>query len=180
MPIFDTYLRVISDCRYHIVRGEKVFYFVRPSARNMAIYEAWSSSPDQSSLFLPDLIAAAVKEEREQQQQHRDATSTATEGDDQGQQQAHPLAGECFQVHLKAGDTMYIPGGWIHAVYTPKDAVVFGGNFLHFASVGRQLEVFGVENRTRVAKKYRYPYFKQMAWCVRIYIEIYIWSILLV
>jgi F-box/leucine-rich repeat protein 10/11 len=65
---------------------------------------------------------------------------------------------------MKAGDTMYLPGGWIHAVYTPKDSVVFGGNFLHFASIGRQLEVFGIENRSRVSKKYRYPYFKQMSW----------------
>ena len=28
------------------------------------------------------------------------------------------------------GDTLVIPSGWIHAVYTPADSMVFGGNFL--------------------------------------------------
>lgn len=26
---------------------------------------------------------------------------------------------------------MIIPTGWIHGVYTPKDTLVIGGNFLH-------------------------------------------------
>lgn len=141
------------------MRGEKVFYFIRPSARNLAIYEAWSSSPDQNSIFLPDLIAARAQENGSDL-----CLGPGAEGEAGRSHQSHPLVGECFQVHMKAGDTMYLPGGWIHAVYTPKDSVVFGGNFLHFASIGRQLEVFGIENRSRVSKKYRYPYFKQMSW----------------
>lgn len=41
------------------------------------------------------------------------------------------MCDEVFKVDLKSGDTMIIPTGWIHAVYTPVDTLVFGGNFLH-------------------------------------------------
>lgn len=33
-----------------------------------------------------------------------------------------------------------IPTGWIHAVYTPKDSIVFGGNFLHSLNISLQLQ----------------------------------------
>ena len=29
--------------------------------------------------------------------------------------------------------------GWIHAVLTPKDSLVFGGNFIHRFNIGLQL-----------------------------------------
>lgn len=38
---------------------------------------------------------------------------------------------KCARVYLTAGNTFFIPSGWIHAVYTPTDSLVFGGNFLH-------------------------------------------------
>ncbi|KAJ8951462.1 hypothetical protein NQ318_006895 [Aromia moschata] len=34
-------------------------------------------------------------------------------------------------VFWRSGQTMLIPTGWIYAVYTPVDSLVFGGNFLH-------------------------------------------------
>jgi hypothetical protein len=58
------------------------------------------------------------------------------------------MVDEVIKVNLHEGNTMIIPTGWIHAVvccplaallgcqlifaeYTPQDALVFGGNFLH-------------------------------------------------
>lgn len=35
---------------------------------------------------------------------------------------------------------MFIPTGWIHAVYTSKDSLVFGGNFLHSLNMELQLK----------------------------------------
>ena len=35
---------------------------------------------------------------------------------------------------------MFVPTGWIHAVWTPKDSLVFGGNFLHSLNIALQLE----------------------------------------
>jgi len=40
--------------------------------------------------------------------------------------------------------------GWIHAVYTPMDTLVFGGNFLHSFNIPMQLTVYEIENRTKV------------------------------
>ena len=35
------------------------------------------------------------------------------------------------RITVSAGETLLIPGGWPHAVVTPEDSVVVGGNFLH-------------------------------------------------
>lgn len=48
----------------------------------------------------------------------------------------------CYMVELYAGQTMMIPSGWIHGVYTPKDSIVIGGNFLHGHSIPTQLQVY--------------------------------------
>jgi F-box/leucine-rich repeat protein 10/11 len=43
-----------------------------------------------------------------------------------------------------------IPTGWIHAVYTPQDSLVFGGNFLHRFNVHGQIEIMLLEKRLKV------------------------------
>ncbi|KAI8100122.1 uncharacterized protein BX664DRAFT_290676 [Halteromyces radiatus] len=70
----------------------------------------------------------------------------------------------CYAVHLKAGNTMIIPTGWIHAVYTPEDALVIGGNFLHGLNIGTQLQIYDIEEATNVPAKFRFPYFKRINW----------------
>lgn len=72
----------------------------------------------------------------------------------------------CFVVDLLAGQTLLIPGAWIHAVHTPLDSLVFGGNFLHSYNIIRQLQVYGIEQRTNVGKIYRFPHFKFINWLV--------------
>lgn len=72
----------------------------------------------------------------------------------------------CFQLDLLAGQTLLIPGAWIHAVHTPIDSLVFGGNFLHSFNTVRQLQVYGIEQRTFVGKAYRFPHFKLVNWFV--------------
>lgn len=42
--------------------------------------------------------------------------------------------------------------GWIHAVYTPVDSLVFGGNILHSFNVPMQLRIYEIEDRTRVRR----------------------------
>jgi F-box and leucine-rich repeat protein 10/11 len=63
------------------------------------------------------------------------------------------MVDEVVKVELTTGNTMVIPTGWIHAVVgvsfymlkaelnrinqaTPKDTLVFGGNFLHSYNIG--------------------------------------------
>jgi len=76
---------------------------------------------------------------------------------------------ECIRIDLEAGDTMIIPSGWIHAVYTPVDSLVIGGNFLTPLQIISQLNIAGIETRTRVPKKFRFPFFDLAMWYTAIY-----------
>ncbi|KAF2807790.1 Clavaminate synthase-like protein, partial [Mytilinidion resinicola] len=71
---------------------------------------------------------------------------------------------ECYRVDLSEGDTMLIPAGWIHAVWTPENSLVIGGNFLTRLNYGMQIRVFEVEKATKVARKFRYPNFQKVLW----------------
>ncbi|XP_061393788.1 jmjC domain-containing histone demethylation protein 1 [Musca vetustissima] len=73
---------------------------------------------------------------------------------------------KCARVYLTAGNTFFIPTGWIHAVYTPTDSLVFGGNFLHSFGIVKQLKTAQVEDATKVPQKFRYPFFTEMLWYV--------------
>ena len=101
------------------------------------------------------------------------------------------MVDEVTKVDLREGNTMIIPTGWIHAVvrcllvllwlwlifveYTPQDALVFGGNFLHSynaalrtcascyrlsrSSRPAELKVREIEISTHVPKKFCFPLF---------------------
>ncbi|EGG03663.1 uncharacterized protein MELLADRAFT_37912, partial [Melampsora larici-populina 98AG31] len=120
-----------SSVFYHVLRGSKTFYFIRPTPSNLQKYEKWSGDPDlQESTWLGDQVDIVYK------------------------------------VSLQAGHTMIIPTGWIHAVYTPIDSLVFGGNYLHSLNIPIQLRVHEIENNTKVPKKFRFPFFIRMLWYV--------------
>ncbi|XP_013394792.1 lysine-specific demethylase 2B [Lingula anatina] len=71
---------------------------------------------------------------------------------------------KCQRIKLEAGYTFFIPAGWIHAVYTPDDSLVFGGNFIHSYNIPMQLRCIEVEDRVHVPGKFRYPFFNEMCW----------------
>lgn len=71
---------------------------------------------------------------------------------------------ECYRVDLAEGDTMLIPAGWIHAVWTPEDSLVIGGNFLTRMNYGMQFRIAQIEKNTGVARKFRYPHFQKLHW----------------
>uniref|UniRef100_A0A1A8GQ11 [histone H3]-dimethyl-L-lysine(36) demethylase n=1 Tax=Nothobranchius korthausae TaxID=1143690 RepID=A0A1A8GQ11_9TELE len=83
-------------------------------------------------------------------------------------------ASDCQRIELKQGCTFIIPSGWIHAVYTPVDSMVFGGNFLHSFNIPMQLNICSIEDRTRVPGKFRFPFFYEMCWYV---LERYVFSL---
>ncbi|XP_073332705.1 lysine (K)-specific demethylase 2Aa isoform X4 [Pagrus major] len=83
-------------------------------------------------------------------------------------------ASDCQRIELKQGCTFIIPSGWIHAVYTPVDSMVFGGNFLHSFNIPTQLNICNIEDRTRVPVKFRYPFYYEMCWYV---LERYVFSL---
>lgn len=63
----------------------------------------------------------------------------------------------CMIVKLHKGDTMFIPSGWIHAVYTPVDSMVIGGNFLTRNHYETQSKIQAIEVATDVKLSQRYP-----------------------
>lgn len=41
---------------YHVLRGEKIFYFIRPTAANLTLYQQWMTSSNQSETFFGDQV----------------------------------------------------------------------------------------------------------------------------
>ncbi|EYB89571.1 hypothetical protein Y032_0230g2966 [Ancylostoma ceylanicum] len=76
--------------------------------------------------------------------------------------------GALRRVVIEEGQTLMIPSGWIHAVYTPIDSLVFGGNFLHALNVPMQLKIYEMEQRLKkevgTEDKYLFPHFELVNW----------------
>ena len=82
------------------------------------------------------------------------------------------ITSECYRVNLSAGDTMIIPSGWIHAVWTPENSLVIGGNFLTRLHYELQIRIAEIEKNTKVPRKFRYPHFQKIMWYTAIrYLE---------
>ncbi|CAD6190290.1 unnamed protein product [Caenorhabditis auriculariae] len=114
---------------YHVLKGQKVFWLIPPTATNFLLYQEHAKNTEDRSFF---------------------GKSVET----------------CGMVILKPGDTMLIPSGWIHAVYTPVDSLVFGGNFLHSLSCKMQIKVYQCENRLNITRKFRLPYNEELIFYV--------------
>ncbi|XP_040048839.2 histone lysine demethylase PHF8 isoform X3 [Gasterosteus aculeatus] len=46
---------------YHVLRGEKIFYLISPTAANLALFERWSSSSNQNEMFFGDQVDMCYK-----------------------------------------------------------------------------------------------------------------------
>ncbi|QIW99613.1 hypothetical protein AMS68_005131 [Peltaster fructicola] len=79
------------------------------------------------------------------------------------------LTNECYRVDLKEGDTMLIPSGWIHAVWTPETSLVIGGNFLTHMNFKNQFKVAEIEKNNETPMKFRYPFFQRLMWYTAIH-----------
>ena len=67
-------------------------------------------------------------------------------------------------IYLKPGNTLLLPSGWIHAVLTTGDSLVFGGNFLCNYSIAMQQKVYALEEKLRVRQQFRHPRFTDVLW----------------
>ncbi|CAF2086066.1 unnamed protein product [Rotaria magnacalcarata] len=70
----------------------------------------------------------------------------------------------CYKMHLREENTILIPPGWIHAVYTVTDSLVFGGNFLQSMGVDMQLRIYELERFAQVPNKFQFPLFETFHW----------------
>lgn len=90
-----------------------------------------------------------------------------SESADQGSQWFGDLADATYTVTLKQGNTLIIPTGWMHAVYTPEDSLVIGGNFVHSYGIEGQQKIVQIEIDTKVPLKFRFPGYQTLCWCVK-------------
>ncbi|TIB70634.1 hypothetical protein E3Q24_02798 [Wallemia mellicola] len=89
-----------------------------------------------------------------------------SESADQGSQWFGDLADTTYKVTLEAGNTLIIPTGWIHAVHTPTDSLVIGGNFVHSYGIEGQQKIVQIEIDTKVPLKFRFPGYQTLCWYV--------------
>ncbi|KAI4489620.1 hypothetical protein M0802_010930 [Mischocyttarus mexicanus] len=113
---------------YHVLKGEKVFYLIKPTSANLQLYQHWMCSSTQSETFFGDQADA------------------------------------CYKCVIKQGQTMMIPTGWIHAVLTPVDSLVFGGNFVHSLNIPMQIQIYELERKMKTPSKFQYPGFETINW----------------
>lgn len=146
---------------YHIHTGRKVFYLIPPTHHNMLVYKSWTCSPSQGSTFLGDLVWNHAHGHRSGHGNGDNDGYKHVYGDGDGYDNTYT---GCTTFTLTPNETLFIPSGWIHAVYTPEDSVVFGGNFLHVYSVFRQLQCYHIEYSTKIDKAYLFPQYKEIHW----------------
>lgn len=70
----------------------------------------------------------------------------------------------CMLITLNKGDTLFVPSGWIHAVYTPQDSLVIGGNFLTRSHYAKQMAIQRIEVITDTKISQRYPKYTTLMW----------------
>ncbi|KAM8753258.1 histone lysine demethylase PHF8 isoform 2-T2 [Rhynchonycteris naso] len=46
---------------YHVLKGEKIFYLIRPTNANLTLFECWSSSSNQDEMFFGDQVDKCYK-----------------------------------------------------------------------------------------------------------------------
>ncbi|CAG0896830.1 unnamed protein product [Cyprideis torosa] len=73
-------------------------------------------------------------------------------------------ADSCYRLKLSPGETLFLPSGWIHAVFTPVDSLAFGGNFLHSYSIPLQLSSYELEGACKTDEHLRFPKFETLNW----------------
>jgi F-box/leucine-rich repeat protein 10/11 len=126
---------------YTVCAGAKQFLMFPPTPHNLKLYAKWCLEPDQNFLWFPLYQA--------------DTRAGAPQGG--------------FKVALAEGDLFFIPSGWIHAVYTPEDSVVIGGNYLTLADLEMQLQINAIERDTKVPSRFRFPDFNKVWWLASVY-----------
>ncbi|CAB3378450.1 Hypothetical predicted protein [Cloeon dipterum] len=71
---------------------------------------------------------------------------------------------KCYQFVLRAGQTLVLPGGWIHAVLTMQDSIMFGGNFLTDFNIELQLSAYAIEMASHTPASFCFPNFEGLHW----------------
>mmetsp|Transcript_9987 Transcript_9987/g.18191 ORF Transcript_9987/g.18191 Transcript_9987/m.18191 type:complete len:549 (+) Transcript_9987:273-1919(+) len=121
---------------YHLFSGRKIFYFIEPTPENIKIYSKWATNASGSKTSTYEFLPDLIL----------------------------AAGGEVYEVVLRKGQTLFIPSGWMHAVFTPEDSLVFGGNFVHRHSLEMQLIIYRLERQMKVGMDFRFPNYQKLMW----------------
>jgi hypothetical protein len=136
----------LSSEQYHVYFGGKVFYFIEPTPRNLKIYSDWATNKG----------VGGARRSRATNRKYVFLPDLIVSS-----------GGSVYEVPLRAGQTLFIPSGWIHAVHTPDDdSLVFGGNFVHRHSLEMQLRIHRLEGTMKVGPDFRFPNYQKLMWYV--------------
>ena len=127
-----------SSAWYHVLSGKKIFWLIPPTDDNLQLYEDW-------------VLAGGGNGGKSDGGNHPPAFF----GD---------RVSACGRLEVGAGQTVFVPGGWIHAVYAAQDTIMFGGNFLHSFNIEKQLVAAHIEEITHMPSKFRFPFFTEILW----------------
>lgn len=139
----------------------QVFWLVPPNPHNLALYEDWVLSGKQSDIFLGDRADGCQRVELKQGYTFFIPSGVLAGLLSSRQQEQISCHLAEHLLHYDTVDSVlyssllfhnyvFCTPGWIHAVYTPEDTLVFGGNILHSFNIPMQLTIHEIENRTKV------------------------------
>ncbi|KAG7663193.1 JHD1 [[Candida] subhashii] len=123
---------------YTVCKGLKTFMMYPPTQDNLDLYTSWCLEQTQNFIWFGEYSITKNKK------------------------RISPKDG--FKVTLEEGDLFIIPSGWIHAVHTPQDSLVIGGNYLTLRDMKMQLKINDIERKTRVPSRFRFPMFNKVIW----------------
>ena len=153
---------------YHIMRGEKLFVLIPPSPSNYKAFLNWHREDLQETVFFADLVDECEVVRLKAGDTLLIPSGTACRLLVHSVSYPPPLPPppppppppfSSPPSPPPPPPSPYPPPpappphpspGWIHAVYTPKHSLVFGGNFLHCLNISQQLEVNNMENLLKV------------------------------
>lgn len=137
---------------YSPILGHKKFIMFPPLKRNLDIYKRWCLSSNQNDSWLPDLIPPLKPSEIKAIRADPSIPNS--------------YINNGLVVEVQKGDLLLLPSGWIHAVITLEDSLVFGGNFLNLISLGSHIEAYQLEIDTQVGDEFKFPQFLTFIWVI--------------
>lgn len=136
---------------YSPMSGLKKFILIPPLDKNLDIYKKWCLSDNQNKTWFPSLLKPYTTNEFNKLRKQGVSPYYLNNG---------------FVIDILPGDLLLLPSMWIHSVYTVKDSLIIGGNYLNLLSLKNHLKTYKIEIETRVNDQFKFPNFIKFIWLV--------------
>ena len=117
---------------YHVICGEKWFYLIPPSTLIFKYYFEWNCLQLNGRMWFPEYCRRRLNQDN-----------------------IKNFEFTIFRLVVHAKETVLLPSGWMHCVYTPYVAQALGGNYLSEINAKYQIQCFVMEELLAVGVKYK-------------------------